>query len=130
MKTYFFFILLILFLTIFLLPKQLERTPPTVSKVTIGKLPEGFESGLADATLSEPRKPYHLLKQWLPDAPRDKVTDLTAGCCYASNFQSHHELTGTYRQMTNNYRHAYPDNCSAPLTQFVTAFYKVEPLNS
>lgn len=130
MKTYLFFIGLVLFLTLFLLPKQLEHTPPDVAKVTLGKIPEGFESGLAAATLNEPRKPYHLLKGWLSDAPKDTVGCLTAGCCYATNFQSHNELVGTYRQMTNNYRHAYPDSCTAPLTQFVTSFYKVEPLTS
>lgn len=128
MKTYLLFIITVLFLTLFLLPKQLEKTPPEVAKVTVGQLPEGFESGLASATLDQPRKPYHLLKGWLKDAPRDSISCLTAGCCYDANMQTHLELTGNYRQMTNNYRHAYPDNCSAPLTQFVTAFYNAEPL--
>ena len=34
------------------------------------------------------------------------------------------ELNGQYVQRTNNYRRDYPDNCSAPLNEFVGAVYK------
>jgi hypothetical protein len=34
------------------------------------------------------------------------------------------ELNGQYMQRTNNYRRDYPDNCSAPLNEFVGAVYK------
>ena len=34
------------------------------------------------------------------------------------------ELNGQYVQRTNNYRREYPDNCSAPLNEFVGAVYK------
>lgn len=33
------------------------------------------------------------------------------------------ELCGQYVQRTNNYRRIYPDNTSAPLSEFVGAFY-------
>lgn len=34
------------------------------------------------------------------------------------------EPVSNYGQQTNNYRRNYPDNCSAPLTEFVGAFYQ------
>jgi hypothetical protein len=34
------------------------------------------------------------------------------------------DLNGQYVQRTNNYRREYPDNCSAPLNEFVGAVYK------
>jgi hypothetical protein len=124
MKTFLLFIVLVLFLSIFLLPKTLAYTPPSFAKIIPIQKTEGFEELLAPATLDKPRTPYHPLNDWLQDAPRDTVGCLTAGCCYETSMQNRIDLVGNYKQMTNNYRHGYPDNCSAPLTQFVTAFYK------
>ena len=124
MKGYLIFIVLVLFLTLFLLPPQLQFRPPQIALVKKAAPVEGFVDKLAPATLNEPRKPYHPLNDWIPDAPADTVGCLTAGCCYETSFKNRIDLVGNFRQMTNNYRHAYPDSCSAPLTQFVTAFYK------
>lgn len=52
-----------------------------------------------------------------------KNKTLTAKSCYESDFMSHTQLSGDYTQRTNNFKHANPDNCSAPLTEFVNKFY-------
>ncbi len=124
MKTFLIFIVLVLFLSIFLLPKSLEFIPPAFAKISPIQKAEGFEELLAPATLDKPRKPYHALGDWLQDSSRDIVGCMTARCCYETSMQNRIDLVGNYRQMTNNYRHGYPDTCSAPLTQFVTAFYQ------
>ncbi len=124
MKTFLIFIVVVLFLSIFLLPKTLEYIPPSFAKIGRIQKAEGFQVLLAPATLDRPHRPYHALNDWLQDAPRDTVGCMTAGCCYETSMQNRIDLVGNYRQMTNNYRHGYPDTCSAPLTQFVTSFYK------
>lgn len=48
---------------------------------------------------------------------------LTAKTCYETDYMSHGQIGGDYTQRTNNFKHAKPDNCSAPLTEFVNKFY-------
>ena len=48
---------------------------------------------------------------------------LTAKTCYEADFMSKTQTGGDYAQRTNNFKHAKPDNCSAPLTEFVNKFY-------
>ena len=84
--------------------------------------------GPAPARLDTPRKPYHLLSDILKDAPRDTIGCLTAGCCNETDFEARTNLTGNYLQRTNNYRRAYPDNCSTPLHELTMSFYKTTPL--
>ena len=79
-----------------------------------------------DATLSKPREPYSLLKDVLPVATQRMSP--TSQRCYEADFQPRLEKTGNYRQLTNNYKRAAPDSCSAPLHETVLSFYKVEPL--
>jgi hypothetical protein len=52
-----------------------------------------------------------------------KNETLTAKTCYESDFMSHTQVSGDYTQRTNNFKHSKPDNCSAPLTEFVNKFY-------
>lgn len=70
--------------------------------------------------IGDPRKPYHLL-EWLPNAT--KPSSLTAACCGQTDFELRTSLTGNYLQRTNNYKREFPDNCTAPMTQFVNSFY-------
>jgi hypothetical protein len=44
--------------------------------------------------------------------------------CYDADFMSHTQLSGDYTQRTNNFKHGNPDNCSAPLTEFVNSIYE------
>lgn len=58
----------------------------------------------------------------LKEDPANNPT-LTAKTCYEGDFMSHTQISGDYTQRTNNFKHAKPDNCSAPLTEFVNKFY-------
>ena len=51
------------------------------------------------------------------------LTGLTAGGCYVQNRANELQLGGQYAQRTNNYQRDYPDNCSAPLSEFVGSMY-------
>jgi hypothetical protein len=53
---------------------------------------------------------------------------LNSQTCYDHDFQTRLELTGNYIHRTNNYRHEDPESCTSPFQEFVTAFYKVDPL--
>ena len=71
-------------------------------------------------------KPYILLADTLE--PKNCLGMLNAKRCYEGDFQTRIEKVGSYNQMTNNYRHMDPESCSAPLTEFVSSYYKVEYL--
>ncbi len=87
-------------------------------------------SGPAPASLNE-RVPYHLLQGVLKDAPKDNQDNsmLNSCACYAKDFQNRIQLTGNYRQLTNNYKRENPDSCSAPFHELVNNFYEVQKLN-
>jgi hypothetical protein len=85
-------------------------------------------SGPADATLDTPRNPYHLLGDYLEPAnnPNEAVrtANLTSECAYIADGQRRIELTGTYGQITNNYKKSKPDNGSTLLRELSLSFYK------
>jgi hypothetical protein len=85
----------------------------------------------AEATIKDQRRPYTLLDDVLTpiqegDTP-SPASSFTAERCHASDFQARLELTGNYRQLTNNYRRASPDSCSAPLQEKVLGYYQPPP---
>jgi hypothetical protein len=96
----------------------------------------GGDVAPAEAALAKPKDPYNLLAGWLPGlggldekAGDGKPTNaLSAERCYSIDFQKNLEKTGNYRQLTNNYKRAGPDSCTAPLQDLVLPFYKTEPL--
>lgn len=70
-------------------------------------------------------EPYQLLNDEFPSVgPPENISKLTAEGCFNKNFERLLEPTGNYRQMTNNFKHGYPDSCSAPFHELVTSFYK------
>jgi hypothetical protein len=71
---------------------------------------------------------YSLLEGVLPLKDSQKGERLNSQTCYDTSFQSRIEMVGNYAQRTNNYRHKDADSCSAPLQEFVTAFYSVKPM--
>lgn len=71
---------------------------------------------------AESKAPYTLLNDVL--ARKESAGTLTAKTCYQKDFLAQTEKTGNFIQRTNNYRHGAPDNCTAPLTEFVDSFYK------
>lgn len=95
-----------------------------------GKTEVGSDSGPAAASLTQPRKPYHLLSDVLQNAPRDTIGCLKAACCNETDFEARTNLTGNYLQRTNNYKREYPDNCTGPLHEFTMSFYKTTPLKA
>ena len=72
--------------------------------------------------LDMPRQAYSLLKDELP--PATTRVSPTSQRCYETDFQTRIEQTGTFRQLTNNYKRDQPDSCSSPLHEFVLSFYK------
>lgn len=83
---------------------------------------QGWNRGLLER-FQNPGSPADLL---LSDvlSPTKDPQDLTAKTCYEKDFMAQTQKTGNYIQRTNNYRHGAPDNCSAPLTEFVGTFYQ------
>ncbi len=86
----------------------------------------------ATAALADKRTPYTLLNDWLTpvqagDAP-SPASSFTAERCHRSDFQTRLERTGTYRQLTNNYKRESPDSCSAPLQETTLGYYKIDAL--
>jgi hypothetical protein len=69
--------------------------------------PSPREPGPADATLSSPRTPYHLLGDYMEPALPDgdeRIANLTSECAYIADGQRLIEKTGSYGQITNNYK--------------------------
>lgn len=85
------------------------------SGVTAGGGPDGVEPEIAAINTGV------LLESAMTPAPG--LSGLTAGACYAQDRTNELQLGGQYAQRTNNYRRDYPDNCSAPLTDFVDSMY-------
>lgn len=74
-------------------------------------------------------QPYHLLNDIMqPPRLKESTSCVNSRACYATDFQRMLEKTGTYRQMTNNYKHNYPDSCTAPLQELVLNFYKQDAM--
>lgn len=80
-------------------------------------------SGPADATLNVPRTPYHLLGDYLGPA-EERLANLKSECAYVADGQRHIELTGSYGQITNNYKKEKPDNGSTLRRELSLSFYK------
>lgn len=79
--------------------------------------PDGVNVELA----AFPEGQQALLKDHL--TPSVGLSSLTASSCAAQDRARQMEVGGQYVQRTNNYRRDYPDNCSAPLTEFVDSMY-------
>ena len=84
-------------------------------------------SGPADATLESPRTPYNLLGVYLEPATSPgeaaRTANLTSECAYIADGQRLIEKTGSYGQITNNYKRAKPDNGSTWLHELSVSFY-------
>jgi hypothetical protein len=97
--------------------KQLCKMPLTTP------LPE--LSGPADATLNSPRDPYNLLDYLEPATlGGSRTANFTSECAYIADGQRRIEKTGSYGQVTNNYKHKKPDNGSTWLHELSVSFYK------
>lgn len=89
--------------------------------------PSPREPGPADATLSSPRVPYHLLGDYMEPALADgdeRIANLTSECAYIADGERLIEKTGSYGQITNNYKRKNPDNGTTFLHELSVSFYK------
>jgi hypothetical protein len=66
--------------------------------------------------------PYHLLRDILPTA--SDAPPMSSRSCYETDFEQATSKTGTYRQLTNNFKRSYPDNCSTWNQNLLLSFYK------
>lgn len=107
--------------------KEPFESAPVEKKETVLGVLEMAPSGPADANIENQRKAYNLLNGVLPDNETNRLSDLSAQRCYEGDFSTLLERS-SYRQLTNNYKRYNPDSCTAPFTELVTSFYKVEPL--
>jgi len=100
---------------------------------------EGFK-GSADSPIMEfppdtpdsadlyNNQPYHLLSdEFQPPRDKESLSCVNSRSCYATDFENVLSKTGNFRQITNNYKRGYPDNCSAPMKELTLNFYKSDP---
>jgi hypothetical protein len=98
------------------------------SQPTIYQFPDSFGSAFASRgwdkgilenfSPAQATAPYTLLQE-----SRQSQGNLTAQTCYEKNFITQTQKTGNYIQRTNNFKHAGPDSCTAPLTQLEGASF-------
>ena len=79
--------------------------------------------GPADATLSKPKVPYHLLGDYIKPA-QERIANLTSECAYIADGERLIEKTGSYGQITNNYKKKKPDNGTTWLHELSVSFYE------
>jgi hypothetical protein len=87
-----------------------------------------YIESMVDMMPQEIAQPYSLLNGVLPIKDIQTGGMLNSQTCYEGDFQTRLEKTGNFKQLTNNYKHADAESCTAPLQEFVTAYYNVEPL--
>lgn len=104
-------------------------SPESVTRSSDGGAAETYSvldsAGPYEAGIGKPFKSYDLLPGGKPE-PR-VAGGPTAQRCYNTDWSRNLEPGGSYRQMTNNYLHKYPDSCSAPTHELILNFYKETP---
>jgi hypothetical protein len=85
--------------------------------------PHPKEYGPADSTTKNPREPYHLLGDYIKPA-QERIANLTSECAYIADGERLIEKTGSYGQVTNNYKRKKPDNGTTLLHELSVSFYE------
>ncbi len=88
----------------------------------------GLTSGPAPRKINS-GEPYTLLEKLPTTNQAQPHYGENAFSCHAKDYWRTHELTGNYRQETNNYKKNYPDSCTSARGEFVLSFYEGQPLN-
>jgi len=115
--------------------KFLQQSVMKLSSPSLKPLQEGFEEkkDTSDSIMDYPpngpspadvytEHPYHLLRDILPTASSGPA--MSSHSCYETDFEQATSKTGTYRQLTNNFKRSYPDNCSTWNQNLLLSFYK------
>ena len=98
--------------------KQVERFENPESE------PQGTPSKTSLSPDVKEEGPAHILKDKIPiTRPYNTFGTLTQQKCYEQDGNRVPEKLGDYAQRTNNYKHTYPDSCSAPFKELVGSFY-------
>jgi len=63
-----------------------------------------------------------------PPRLKEALSCVNSRSCYATDFERMVEKTGTFRQLTNNYKRNYPDSCSGWQQELTLNFYKADPI--
>lgn len=66
--------------------------------------------------------PYHLLSDRLP--AKHVLSQTGSQACYQMDAEQALSKTGSFRQLTNNYKRTYPDNCSMGHQDLLLNFYE------
>jgi hypothetical protein len=106
---------------------QAPATKPVVPDMAPREVIGVNANDKADANLANDQ-PYHLLQDERANARPQLSTVSTAGC-YATDMEQHLSKVGNHRQLTNNYRRAGPDSCSAPWKELLFHFYEMTPFH-
>ena len=85
--------------------------------------PEPRKYGPADSTVKNPKEPYHLLGDYIKPA-QERLANFTSECAYIADGQRLIEKTGSYGQVTNNYKKKKPDNGTTWLHELSVSFYE------
>jgi hypothetical protein len=73
------------------------------------------------------KQPYHLLSDVMqPPRMKESISCVNSRSCYATDFQRMIEKTGTFRQLTNNYKRGFPDSCTGWQQELALNFYKAD----
>lgn len=64
-----------------------------------------------------------LIKQQPAKSGQEQIGHMDAQKCYEADFASQNNRTGSYAQVTNNYKHTYPDSCTGTRQEMIGAFY-------
>jgi hypothetical protein len=104
-----------------------EGFQATAPREVIGAGANANANDKADANLANDQ-PYHLLQDERANA-RPQLSTVTTAGCYATDMEQHLSKVGNHRQLTNNYRRAGPDSCSAPWKELLFHFYEMTPFH-
>jgi hypothetical protein len=85
--------------------------------------PQPKEYGPAESTIKSPKEPYHLLGDYIKPA-QERIANFTSECAYIADGERLIEKTGTYGQVTNNYKRKKPDNGTTLLHELSVSFYE------
>ena len=101
-------------------------SPEVLTKPTVGDCPGTLHNAAEyNSDRKKPYKSYDLLNGGKYE-PR-VASGPTAERCYKTNWSRELELSGSYAQRTNNYKHNYPDSCSSWNHDLVLDFYEPHP---
>jgi len=89
------------------------------------KVLDNIDPGSDQYKVSNTYKSYLLLDDKLPGYPPTiRPNGPTSQRCYQTDASRTLEKAGSYMQVTNNFKHGYPDSCSSWNHDLVLDFYK------